>query len=84
MAREANAGGRKAAGNWDTMTDLCAVVPGKLAGQGCCPTRKGADAGQVSLCRITEDDTGTQAQVVQQRDPRTWDAELRVYLNYGP
>ena len=38
------------------MTGPSAGRSWKLAGQGCCPTRKGADAGQVSLCRNTDND----------------------------
>ena len=62
MTREANAGGRKAAGNRDNRRPLRrqSRITGRI---GRCPTRKGADAGQVSLCSDDDDDTGTEGQV---------------------
>jgi RNA-directed DNA polymerase len=55
MTREANAGGRKAAGNRDNRRPLRrqSRITGRI---GRCPTRKGADAGQVSLCSDDDDD----------------------------
>ena len=43
--------------------------PSRITGRiGRCPTRKGADAGQVSLCRDDDDDTGTEGQVGRHDD----------------
>src|SRR5674476_1157102 len=56
MTREANAGGRKAAGNRDTMTGPSAGRSRITGRTGLLPDPKGADAGQVSLCRNTDND----------------------------
>jgi hypothetical protein len=50
MTREANAGSRKAAGNRDAVAGPPPAVPDNWPDTGLVPwTRKGADAGQVSL-----------------------------------
>ena len=49
MTREANAGGRKTAGNHDVMTrlPLVVVITGRI--EAAASARKGADAGRVNL-----------------------------------
>ena len=43
-----------------------------------CPTRKGADAGQVSLCGNTDNDTGTEGQVGHHGDATTGGAQATM------
>ena len=49
MTQEANADGRKATGNLDTTLAPPPTVPDNWPDTDICPTRKGADVGQVGL-----------------------------------
>ncbi len=64
MAQEANAGGRKAAGNREPDAGSSASgcrITGRI--EACALTREGADVGRVSLRGLATDDAGTKGQV---------------------